>query len=85
MSRHITDARPARIDPIVTVGAATPSPFITSSNSCNAPIPESRPLIKEHAMPDRSPQRKADKKPGKSLKEKREAKRDKKEKRPLER
>jgi hypothetical protein len=35
-------------------------------------------------MPDKSPQRPAGKKPGKSLKEKREAKRDKKDaKRPL--
>jgi hypothetical protein len=36
-------------------------------------------------MPDRSPQRPAGKKPGKSLKEKRDAKREKKEKRPTER
>jgi hypothetical protein len=34
-------------------------------------------------MPDKSPQKPAGKKPGKSLKEKREAKRDKKDKRPL--
>jgi hypothetical protein len=40
-------------------------------------------VTKEHVMPDKSPKKPVDKKVGKTLKEKRDAKKQKKEGRPL--